>query len=152
MCSGLKGNQKGEVGQCGQEGTVDDRKEKDTSLRCDIAAETWWIKQSQLGKSIPGQGNSRHRGPEAGFVQGARCRHDVSKGELGGDEAGGTGQPARQCAQWAGQGRGWRMGFYFKGIGFAFIICIGLLKKNVKRNQFTGYQLQKHEKSIVPSG
>ena len=38
MCSGLKGNQKGEVGQCGQEGTVDNR--KDTSLRCDIAAET----------------------------------------------------------------------------------------------------------------
>lgn len=61
-------------------------KEKGAFLRCDISAETVDQTEPAGEKAFPGQGNSRHRGPEAGFVQGARCRHDVSKGELGGDE------------------------------------------------------------------
>ena len=48
----------------------------------------------------------------------------MSKGESGGDEVGGAGGPTGQCAQRAGWGWGWRMGFYVKGTDFVIRMSV----------------------------
>lgn len=60
------------------------------------------------GKSVAGRGNSTYRCREAGLVEGAECRPNVSPGRSVGCEAGGAVEWTRKCTMSLVRGeRGW---------------------------------------------